>query len=81
MTSMNPEELVSLASSFHSARELLDHAALASNRAKGLEFEQVFLPAFENGIIPSTYGDADEERRLAYVAITRGKRHVTISSA
>ncbi|WP_244593352.1 3'-5' exonuclease [Rhodoblastus acidophilus] len=93
----NLEELVSLASSFHSARELLDHAALATNRAsegatpavrlmtmhraKGLEFDQVFLPAFENGIIPSTYGDADEERRLAYVALTRGKRHVTISSA
>ena len=93
----NLEELVSLASSFHSARELLDHVALATNRAsegampcvrlmtmhraKGLEFEHVFLPAFENGIIPSTYGDADEERRLAYVALTRGKRHVTISSA
>ncbi|WP_294537483.1 UvrD-helicase domain-containing protein [uncultured Rhodoblastus sp.] len=93
----NLEELISLASSFHSARELLDHAALATNRAsegaapavrlmtmhraKGLEFDHVFLPAFENGIIPSTYGDADEERRLAYVALTRGKRHVTISWA
>jgi DNA helicase-2/ATP-dependent DNA helicase PcrA len=93
----NLEELISLASSFHSARELLDHAALATNRAsegatpavrlmtmhraKGLEFEHVFLPAFENGLIPSAYGDPDEERRLAYVALTRGKRHVAISSA
>jgi DNA helicase-2/ATP-dependent DNA helicase PcrA len=93
----NLEELISLASSFHSARELLDHAALATNRAsegaapavrlmtmhraKGLEFDHVFLPAFEDGIIPSNYGDADEERRLAYVALTRGKRHVTISWA
>ncbi len=93
----NLEELISLASNFHSARELLDHAALATNRdgdgaasavrlmsmhrAKGLEFDHVFLPAFEDGVIPSAYGDPDEERRLAYVALTRGKRRVTISWA
>jgi len=93
----NLEELISLASNFHSARELLDHAALATirdnegvasavrlmsmHRAKGLEFDHVFLPAFEDGIIPSAYGDPDEERRLAYVALTRGKRRVTISWA
>ncbi len=93
----NLEELISLASSFHSARELLDQAALAMSRdsegaasavrlmsmhrAKGLEFDHLFLPAFENGIIPSPYGDPDEERRLAYVALTRGKRRVTISWA
>jgi DNA helicase-2/ATP-dependent DNA helicase PcrA len=73
----------------------LDHAALATNRpdeddsgavrlmtlhkAKGLEFPHVFLPAWEEKIMPSDYGDADEERRLAYVAITRGMRRVTIS--
>ena len=28
---------------------------------------------FEDGVIPSAYGDPDEERRLAYVALTRGK--------
>ncbi len=93
----NLEELISLASNFHSARELLDHAALATSRdsegkstavrlmsmhrAKGLEFDHVFLPAFEDGVIPSAYGDPDEERRLAYVALTRGKRRVTISWA
>ena len=41
----------------------------------------MFLPAFEDGVIPSAYGDPDEERRLAYVALTRGKRRVTISWA
>jgi DNA helicase II / ATP-dependent DNA helicase PcrA len=54
---------------------------MSMHRAKGLEFEHVFLPAFEDGVIPSAYGDPDEERRLAYVALTRGKRRVTISWA
>ena len=93
----NLAELVNIAGGFHTARELLDHAALATDRAgqgdgdtvslmtlhkaKGLEFPHVFLPAFEAGIIPSTYGDLDEERRLAYVALTRGMRQVRISWA
>lgn len=51
------------------------------HRSKGLEFGHVFLPAWERGIFPPDYGDADEERRLAYVAITRGMRRVTISHA
>ena len=83
----NLEELIS-PSSFNSVRELVGHAALATSRdgegaapavrlmsmhrAKGLEFDHVFLPAFEKGIIPFAYGDPDEERRLAYVALTRG---------
>ena len=46
------------------------------HKAKGLEFPHVFLPAFKAGIIPSTYADLDEERRLAYVALTRGMRQV-----
>ena len=54
---------------------------MSMHRAKGLEFDHVFLPAFEDGVIPSAYGDPDEERRLAYVALTRGKRRVTISWA
>ena len=49
---------------------------MSMHRAKGLEFDHVFLPAFEDGVIPSAYGDPDEERRLAYVALTRGKRRV-----
>src|SRR6516225_5313552 len=49
------------------------------HKAKGLEFPQVFLPAWEAGVFPPDYGDPAEERRLAYVAITRGMRRVTIS--
>jgi DNA helicase-2/ATP-dependent DNA helicase PcrA len=92
----NIQELIQLAGSFHSARDLLDHAALATNgpdeehaggqvsmmtlhRAKGLEFTHVFLPAWEVRVVPSQYGDFAEERRLAYVALTRGMRRVTIS--
>ncbi len=91
----NLQELIELAGGFHTARELLDHAALATNRpgedetarvrlmtlhkAKGLEFPHVFLPAWEAGVLPRDYGDLDEERRLAYVALTRGMRRVTIS--
>jgi DNA helicase-2/ATP-dependent DNA helicase PcrA len=53
--------------------------------AKGLEFDTVFLPAWEEGIFPNEMAVVDscieEERRLAYVAITRAKRRVIISNA
>ena len=49
------------------------------HKGKGLEFGHVFLPAWEAGSFPPAYGDAAEERRLAYVAITRGMRRVTIT--
>ncbi len=55
--------------------------------AKGLEFERVFLVGMEEGIFPgnqSIYGgneEIEEERRLAYVAITRAKRHLDITNA
>jgi len=91
----NLQELIGLAGGFHSARELLDHAALSTSgpnedetarvrlltlhRAKGLEFTHVFLLAWESGVFPPDYGDPSEERRLAYVAITRGMRRVTVS--
>ena len=91
----NVQELIQLAGQFHSARELLDHAALSTggphddttntvklltlHRAKGLEFGHIFLPAWENGVFPPAYGDHAEERRLAYVALTRGMMRVTIS--
>ena len=91
----NLQELIGLAGGFHTARELLDHAALSTggpdddktdrvrlmtlHKAKGLEFPHVFLPAWEVGVFPPDYGDAAEERRLAYVALTRGMRRVTIS--
>ena len=91
----NVQELIQLAGSFHTARELLDHAALSTggphedddgrvrlmtlHKGKGLEFGHVFLPAWKAGSFPPDYGIAAEERRLAYVAITRGMRRVTIT--
>jgi len=55
--------------------------------AKGLEFENVYLVGWEEGIFPgnqSIYGgpeEIEEERRLAYVAITRAKKRLYISNA
>lgn len=91
----NLQELIALAGGFHSARELLDHAALATggpseddhnrvrlmtlHKAKGLEFPHVFLVGWEAGAFPPSYADPAEERRLAYVALTRGMSRVTIT--
>ena len=51
--------------------------------AKGREWDLVFLPAFEDEIIPSHRAgiDMEEERRLAYVAMTRAREGVFISHA
>ena len=53
--------------------------------AKGLEFDTVFLPAWEDGIFPNdkaiNEGSIEEERRLAYVAITRARRRCVISNS
>ena len=54
--------------------------------SKGLEFPTVFLPGWEEGIFPSTSSQMDpnqleEERRLAYVAITRAEKKCTITHA
>ncbi|NVD44028.1 ATP-dependent helicase [Qipengyuania atrilutea] len=56
--------------------------------AKGLEFDHVFLPGWEEGVFPSQrsldeggLASLEEERRLAYVAITRAKRRCTILHA
>ena len=55
--------------------------------AKGLEFDNVFLIGLEEGIFPGTqsvYGgesEIEEERRIAYVGITRGKKRLFITNA
>lgn len=54
--------------------------------AKGLEFPFVFLPGMEEGVFPSSRSmnfpeDLEEERRLAYVAVTRAKERLMILSA
>ena len=56
--------------------------------AKGLEFEKVFLVGWEEGVFPSQrsldeggLASLEEERRLAYVAITRARREATILHA
>ncbi|MDZ4306248.1 ATP-dependent helicase [Allopontixanthobacter sp.] len=53
--------------------------------AKGLEFDTVFLPGWEEGVFPSQrsldeggLASLEEERRLAYVAITRARKRCTI---
>ncbi len=52
--------------------------------AKGLEFPVVFLPALEEGVFPSSQSlydesELEEERRLAYVAVTRAKSRLFIT--
>ena len=56
--------------------------------AKGLEYDQVYLPGWEEGVFPSQramdeggLASLEEERRLAYVAITRARRRATIIHA
>jgi DNA helicase-2/ATP-dependent DNA helicase PcrA len=55
---------------------------MSVHASKGLEFEHVFIVGFEDGFFPLLSPDIDieEERRLAYVAITRAKQNLYISS-
>ena len=61
---------------------------MTMHAAKGLEFDNVFLPGWEEGVFPSQraldeggLASLEEERRLAYVAITRARRRCTILHA
>ncbi|MFQ6739600.1 MAG: ATP-dependent helicase [Alphaproteobacteria bacterium] len=58
---------------------------MTMHAAKGLEFDTVFLPAWEENIFPNeksvNEGSLAEERRLAYVAVTRAKRRAIITNA
>ena len=100
----NLKELVRAMGEFESMVAFLEHVGLvtdmAENRgmdmvsimtlhaAKGLEFNHVFLPGWEEGLFPSQRSvdengknGLEEERRLAYVGITRAKKTCTISFA
>jgi len=56
------------------------------HRAKGLEWDAVFLPQLEEGTLPIRQSASDrlaleEERRLLYVGLTRARRHLSLSWA
>ena len=56
---------------------------LTMHAAKGLEFDTVFLPSLNEGVIPSvragTRDEIEEERRLLYVAMTRARKRLYLS--
>ena len=100
----NLKELLRAMRDYDNLQGFLEHVALATsidqkwedervnimtiNAAKGLEFDIVFLPGWEEGLFPhqkslEEKGDfaLEEERRLAYVGITRAKKEAHISFA
>ncbi len=61
-------------------------ALMTIHASKGLEFECVFVPGCEDGILPCTFFnredvDVEEERRLFYVAMTRARRYLFLTHA
>ncbi|MBR4927298.1 MAG: UvrD-helicase domain-containing protein [Alphaproteobacteria bacterium] len=100
----NIKELYNVLGDFASLNEFLEYAALITDTddkveadqlvvmtlhaSKGLEFDTVFLPGWEDGLFPhqkalDETGDEglEEERRLAYVGLTRAKKRAYISFA
>ena len=98
----NIKELLSAMKDFDNLESFLEHVSLATSidqewdgekvnmmtmhGAKGLEFETVFLPGWEEGLFPHQksieekgQSGLEEERRLAYVGITRAKKRAYIS--
>lgn len=98
----NLKELVRSMEEFESLGAFLEHVSLVSDTeqnanqdavslmtlhaAKGLEFETVFLPGWEEGLFPHQRSldeggrsGLEEERRLAYVGVTRAKAYARIS--
>jgi DNA helicase II / ATP-dependent DNA helicase PcrA len=98
----NIKELLSAMKEFDNLESFLEHVALATSidqdwegekinmmtmhGSKGLEFDVVFLPGWEEGLFPHQksieekgQNGLEEERRLAYVGITRAKKKALIS--
>ena len=98
----NIKELLSAMKEFNNLESFLEHVSLATSidqewegekvnmmtmhGAKGLEFDVVFLPGWEEGLFPHQksieekgQNGLEEERRLAYVGITRAKKKAIIS--
>ena len=98
----NIKELLSAMKEFDNLESFLEHVSLATSidqdwegekinmmtmhSSKGLEFDVVFLPGWEEGLFPHQksieekgQNGLEEERRLAYVGITRAKKKVNIS--
>lgn len=81
-------EHVSLVMDNEAREETEKLTIMTIHAAKGLEFDHVFLPGWEEGVFPSQramdeggLASLEEERRLAYVAITRARRRCTILHA
>jgi DNA helicase-2/ATP-dependent DNA helicase PcrA len=100
----NLKELVNAMAGFDSLEGFLEHVSLVMENveaegqdmvnimtlhaAKGLEFDTVFLPGWEEGLFPNQRAldesgnrALEEERRLAYVGLTRARRRVILSFA
>ena len=100
----NIKELIIAMEDYNSIEEFLEHISLVTSvdennednkvslmtlhAAKGLEYDFVFLPGWEEGLFPhqktideSGNKGIEEERRLAYVGITRARKTVNISTS